>query len=171
MKMIEGGISIPSVPPAASDPKKRRSPYPCRFISGIDTVPIVAAVATLDPEVAAKSAQAPMLACIVPPGSQDSHSTSAAYIRSATPERTSISPRSTKNGIATSVSEAMLCQATSPSIRSSGMGVKKMASRKESKPSAAATETERASSDKSSTRLTVIISGAPIRPRLRRRAP
>jgi hypothetical protein len=41
-------------------------------ISGTATVPMVAAVATLDPEVAAKSEQAPMFECIRPPGSHDS---------------------------------------------------------------------------------------------------
>ena len=34
---------------------------------------IVAAVATLEPEVAANMAEVPMFACINPPGSQDSH--------------------------------------------------------------------------------------------------
>ena len=49
------------------------------------TVPIVAAVATLDPEVAANIAQAAMLECISPPGSHGTHSTSALYMRSAMP--------------------------------------------------------------------------------------
>ena len=35
----------------------------------------------------------PIFACIRPPGSQDTHSTSALYIRSAIPERSRISPR------------------------------------------------------------------------------
>ena len=36
-------------------------------------MPIVAAVATLEPEVAAKLIEAPILACMSPPGSQESH--------------------------------------------------------------------------------------------------
>jgi len=38
-------------------------------ISGIATVPIVAAVAIDEPEVAANNVHAPMLECISPPGS------------------------------------------------------------------------------------------------------
>src|SRR2546422_7080577 len=63
---------------------------------------MVAAVATLEPEVAANMAHAAMFECISPPGSQGTHSTSALYMRSAMPERSRISPSSTKNGIATS---------------------------------------------------------------------
>ena len=71
--MIDGGIRMPSVPPAAMVPRNSGSSYLRFWISGSATVPIVAAVATLEPEVAANMAQAPMLACIRPPGSQDSH--------------------------------------------------------------------------------------------------
>ena len=81
-----------SVPPAASVPRNRRSLYPCRFISGIATVPIVAAVATADPELAENTAQKPILAFINPPGSQDSHCRMASYMRSAMPARIRISP-------------------------------------------------------------------------------
>ena len=42
-------------------------------MSGVAMVPMVAAVATLEPEVAAKAILVPIFACISPPGSHDSH--------------------------------------------------------------------------------------------------
>ena len=72
MKLIDGGIRMPSVPPAASVPRKSDSSYLRIFTCGRATTPTVAAVATLEPEVAANIAQVPMLACISPPGSHDS---------------------------------------------------------------------------------------------------
>ena len=62
-------------------------------------VPIVAAVATDEPEVAANSAQLPMLVCSRPPGRRPSQADSAMYMRSAMPERNSSSPKSTNSGI------------------------------------------------------------------------
>jgi hypothetical protein len=90
------------------------------LISPIATVPMVAAVATLEPEVAANIAQAAMLECIRPPGSQGTHSTSALYMRSAVPERSRISPSSTKKGIATSRKLFDVAHAISPSASESG---------------------------------------------------
>ncbi len=84
------------------------------------TVPMVAAVATLDPEVAANIAQAAIFECIRPPGSQGIHSTSALYMRSAMPERSRISPSRTKNGIATSRKLLDVDQLTSPMASASG---------------------------------------------------
>ena len=78
---------------------------------------MVAAVATLEPEVAANIAQAAMLECISPPGSHGTHSTSALYMRSAMPERSRISPSSTKNGIATSRKLFDVAHAISPMAR------------------------------------------------------
>ena len=90
--LIDGGIRMPSVPPAASVPRNRRSLYLCFSISPIATTPMVAAVATLDPDTEPNSAHEPMFECIRPPGSHDSHCTSAAYMRSAIPLRSRISP-------------------------------------------------------------------------------
>src|SRR5215210_906956 len=81
---------------------------------------MVAAVATLEPEVAANIAQAAMFECMSPPGSQGIHSTSALYMRSAIPERSRISPRSTKNGIATRRKLFDVPQAISPMASESG---------------------------------------------------
>jgi hypothetical protein len=83
-------------------------------------VPIVAAVATLEPEVAANIAQAAIFECISPPGSHGTQSTSALYMRSAMPERSRISPSSTKNGIATSRKLFDVPHAISPIASESG---------------------------------------------------
>ena len=80
------------------------------------TVPMVAAVATLEPEVAANRAQAAMLVCSRPPGSQRSHSASAPYMRSATPLRSRISPSRMKSGTATSRNSFIVVQARLPII-------------------------------------------------------
>ncbi len=85
MRLMDGGISIPSVPPAAIEPAKRLSPYPYFLAWGSATVVMVAAVATLDPEVAANMADVPIFACIRPPGNQESHLSNALYVRSAIP--------------------------------------------------------------------------------------
>jgi len=90
--LIEGGMRIPSVPPAASVPRKSGSLYLCLSISPIATTPIVAAVATLDPDTEPNSAHAPTFECIRPPGSHDSHCISDEYMRSAMPLRSRISP-------------------------------------------------------------------------------
>ena len=90
--LIDGGIRMPSVPPAASVPRNSGSLYLCLSISPIATTPMVAAVATLDPDTEPNSAQAPMFECIRPPGSHDSHCISEEYMRSAMPLRSRISP-------------------------------------------------------------------------------
>src|SRR6056300_87652 len=98
---IDGGIRIPKVPPAATDPRNSDSLYPFFSISGYETVPTVAAVATLEPEVAAKIALEAIFACIKPPGSQDIHFVTAAYILCETPDRRMISPNKMNIGTAT----------------------------------------------------------------------
>ena len=65
-----GGIRMPSVPPAASEPAASARLY-LRLIScGSATPPIEAAVAMLDPLTEAKIAQPAMLVCSSPPGSR-----------------------------------------------------------------------------------------------------
>ncbi len=97
-----GGMRMPRVPPAASEPSASRIGYPRALSGGSATVPIVAAVATDEPDVAANSAQQPMFVCSSPPGRRASHADSATYMRSAMPERSSSSPSSTNSGIAVS---------------------------------------------------------------------
>ena len=106
---------------------------------------MVAAVATLEPEVAANIAQAAMFECISPPGSQGTQRTSALYMRSAMPERSRISPSSTKNGMATSRKLFDVAHATSPSASVSGSREYISDSASPRKPSAAATGTASAS--------------------------
>jgi len=60
---------------------------------------LVGSMATDDPEVAANSAQQPMLVWRSPPGNRASQADSAMYMRSAMPERSSSSPSSTNRGI------------------------------------------------------------------------
>ena len=85
-------------------------------------MPTVAAVATLEPEVAANIAQAAMLECISPPGSQETQCTSAPYMRSANPERSKISPSRMNIGTETSRKSVEADQLTSPMARTSGSG-------------------------------------------------
>ncbi len=80
-------------------------------------MPIVAAVATLEPETAANSVQVPMFECISPPGSHDSQCVIAAYIRSAIPERSRISPSSTNSGMANRMKLVEVDHAVSPCAR------------------------------------------------------
>ena len=63
-----GGIRIPRVPPAAMQPVAKASEYFNFCISGRAMVPNMAAVASEDPEMAAKQAQAPTVAMDSPPG-------------------------------------------------------------------------------------------------------
>ena len=86
---------MPSVPPAAIVPRNSGSLYLCFLISPIATVPTVTAVATLDPDGAPHTAQATTFECISPPGSHETHWAIAAYMRSAMPVRSMISPIST----------------------------------------------------------------------------
>ena len=69
--MMLGGIRMPSVPPAAIDAEHGLAARSrADSISGMATVPTVAAVATLEPETAENIAQLAMLACSRPPGSR-----------------------------------------------------------------------------------------------------
>ena len=60
---------------------------------------IVAAVATDEPETAAKIELAPTLVCNRPPGNGANQIDSVRYIRSVTPLRSKSSPSSTKSGM------------------------------------------------------------------------
>ena len=77
-------------------------------------MPTVAAVATLEPEDAAKIAHEPMFACIRPPGSHDSHWITASYMRFAMPARSMISPSRMNIGTATSTNSLLLSHVNSP---------------------------------------------------------
>ena len=77
--MTDGGIRIPSVPPAAIEPAATPSGYPRLRISGIPILPIAAQVAGLEPDIAANKAQAPRLEITKPPGTRVSHLSRASY--------------------------------------------------------------------------------------------
>ena len=65
--MTEGGIRMPSVPPAAMEAVERLSAYRNLRISGMATLDMVAAVASDDPQIAANPPQATMVAIASPP--------------------------------------------------------------------------------------------------------
>ena len=72
---------MPKVPPAASEPADNFALYP-RFLScGYATLPIVAAVATLDPLIAANIAHEAMLVCSKPPGIGATSLAKPTYVR------------------------------------------------------------------------------------------
>lgn len=87
---------------------------------GIATVPMVAAVATLDPDVAANIALAATLVCIRPPGIQLTHLSRARNMSAAMPVRNMISPIRMKSGTATSTKSVLEDQAISPKAGISG---------------------------------------------------
>ncbi len=67
MKMVLGGIMTPKVPAAAMLPQARPGSYPCRRISGMATLPMAAAVALVEPQMAEKPAVATTVAKANPP--------------------------------------------------------------------------------------------------------
>ena len=87
---------------------------------GIATVPMVAAVATDDPEVAAKMALAAMLVWIRRPGIRANHGARALNSRSLMPERCISSPIMMNMGAAIRMKSFDVFQASSPSAPVSG---------------------------------------------------
>ena len=87
---------------------------------GIATVPMVAAVATDEPEVAAKMALAAMLVWIRRPGIRANHGASAVNSRSLMPERCINSPIMMNMGAAIRMKSFDVFQASSPSAPVSG---------------------------------------------------
>ena len=73
MKVMPGGIRLPSAPPAASDPSTMAGEYAVWRKYGSATAPIVAAVATLEPEIAENTLQDMMFVCSNPPGTRWNH--------------------------------------------------------------------------------------------------
>src|SRR6476660_2904936 len=67
MSGIDGGISAPSVPPAASAPVAKDGEYLYLRNSGSETWPIMAAVASEEPLIVPKAAQPPIAAMARPP--------------------------------------------------------------------------------------------------------
>ena len=83
-------------------------------------VPMVAAEATEDPDVAENSAQDAMLVCSRPPGIQRTHLSSAWNIAPAMPEPSKSSPVRMKSGTATRAKLVDPPQRSSPTAGATG---------------------------------------------------
>jgi hypothetical protein len=81
-----GGMTTPRVDPTATEELLKIGWYPRFFISGNDTEVIVAAVAVLDPQIAAKPAQAMIVAIARPPRVLPIHVYAVSYRLLLTPE-------------------------------------------------------------------------------------
>src|SRR5215813_12273822 len=103
MKVIDGGMRMPSVPPAQIDPVATSSGYPRRRISGMPILPIAAQHAGDDPVSAAKIAHAPRLEITRPPGSRYNQRSSASYRSLPAGEEPIAAPIITNIGIDTRV--------------------------------------------------------------------
>jgi len=73
MRDILGGMRIPSVPPAARDPRESFESYPLFSRAGMAMVPMVAAVAGEEPQMAAKREQLTTFEWSNPPGIPPTH--------------------------------------------------------------------------------------------------
>jgi hypothetical protein len=98
--MIEGGTKMPSAPEVVMTPAPKRRGKPCSTIAGRMMEPIATTVATLDPAIAAKSAQATTPASPSPPAQCPTSDVVNAIIRRATPPCVKKLPARMKNGIA-----------------------------------------------------------------------
>src|SRR6056300_2064688 len=77
--VIDGGMRIPRVPPAAIEPAATPSGKLRLRISGIPIFPIAAQVAGDEPDIAAKSAHAPRFETTNPPGIRVNQRSNASY--------------------------------------------------------------------------------------------
>src|ERR1700676_1370427 len=97
--MIDGGIKMPILPPAANAPAASRSSYPALRISGSAIRVMVAAVTMDDPHTAPKQEEAAIVAIAKPPRTPD-NSRRAAVNRSADNRVfDATSPSKTKSGM------------------------------------------------------------------------
>src|SRR5690606_7607517 len=86
MNRIDGGIIEPIVPAQATVADASAGWYFALSISGTEILLMAAAIARLDPDAAAKPAQAAAVATARPPGSRTSQSRAAWYSRPVMPE-------------------------------------------------------------------------------------
>ena len=101
--MIDGGIKMPMLPPAASAPVASRSSYPALRISGSAIRVMVAAVTIDDPQTAPKQEEAAMVAIASPPRTPDSSKRAALNKSADSRVLDATSPSSTKSGMTESV--------------------------------------------------------------------
>ena len=100
---VDGGIKIPNVPPAATAPVAKLSPYLKRFISGSATRPMVTAEAIDEPLKAAKPAQPEMVALARPPRQWPTQEYAALNKSRLIPDTPAKFPIKTNKGITVSV--------------------------------------------------------------------
>lgn len=113
---------------------------------------MVAAVAALEPQVAANNADAPTFECISPPGSQPSQAVMESYILSARPDRSSTSPSMTNSGTLSRTKPLDDVQPTSARARLSGKFEYSASRVRPMIPSVAATGKAMASNTRSKTK-------------------
>src|SRR5699024_11082683 len=100
---IEGGIKIPNVPAAATNPIVYFFSYPALTIIGIITVPIAPAVAGLDPDIAAKIRHVTIVTTESPPFKCPIHTSIHSIKYFEMPPFAIIKPAKIKPGIAINV--------------------------------------------------------------------
>jgi hypothetical protein len=95
----DGGTRMPSVPPAASEPVESAPEYLYLRISGSATCPMVAAVASEDPQIVPNAAQAPTAAIAMPPLKWPTTALMPRNSRADSPEPDATLPISRNSGI------------------------------------------------------------------------
>ena len=103
-----GGMRIPSRPATETRPPTYLRGYPRFTISGVMIEPIAETVATDDPEMAPKMAEAPRSVAPMPPLSRPVKMATKPTRRRDTPPSCITTPPSRKNGIASSGKESMV---------------------------------------------------------------
>src|SRR4051812_33872786 len=101
--MVDGGIMMPRVPPAAMTPMDRESLYPSLRVEGYATLLMVAAVAMEEPQIAPKPAHAATVACASPPRRWPMKEYAAWNNSCASPARATKLPMRMKSGMTESV--------------------------------------------------------------------
>src|SRR6056297_836914 len=112
----DGGIKMPSVPPAAIAPPTSDGEYPRLSRSTPATRDIVAVVAREDPDTAPSAAEAAMVAIASDPRARPNRAVDAENSRSVIPDCTASAPISTKSGMTEKVYSVPICNAVVPKV-------------------------------------------------------
>src|SRR5688572_2681307 len=99
---IDGGMMVPSDPPAQITPEISALSYRYFNITGMVSSPTTVSVAPITPDDAANTTHIRTVAMASPPGSRRVHKWIASNNRSAMPARSSIAPMKMNNGTAAS---------------------------------------------------------------------
>ena len=100
MITTEGGMVVPSDPPAQTVPAARSLRYPAPSIAGTAMMPTTISTAPTTPDEAAKIPHMTMVVIASPPRSGPNQILIASNSLAAMPARSSIAPMNTKSGIA-----------------------------------------------------------------------